>query len=273
MTLLSLMQPVDMALWILTDVCAAAALSRLFLSRMQGRYPAFAWMLSLTLFRDLALVLCRRDVLIVPGMHLYTFAWIATLVPALFTQAAAGVECYRRLAALYPKIGRFAPRLFGTCLALSAIMCLAGLHAEIRHISGAEATLRAAVLVLRWQTGLECGALLLGAAFLMSFPPPMRRTPSNVTLHTSLLGMYFGAYALTTWVKNVLPLGDAIWIERGLFLAASGLYVTWATRMRASGELKERWPGLDNEMIGYIRRREQIARDLIKELARTASHN
>jgi hypothetical protein len=267
------MQPVDMALWLLTDVCAAAALVRLFLSRLQGRYPAFAWMLSVILLRDFTLMFCLRDVLIAPGMHLYTLAWMATLIPALFTQAAAGIECYQRLAALYPKIGRFAPRLFGAGMVLSALICLAGLRTETRHISGAEATFRVSVLVLRWQTGLEFGALVLGATFLLSFPPPMRRRPANVVRHTSLLGMYFGAYAITTWVKNVMPLGDAIWIERGLFLLASGLYLTWAMRMRSSGETTERWPGLNEDILEYIRRREEVARELINSLARSAGHD
>jgi hypothetical protein len=265
------MNCVDIALWLLTDACAAAALTRLFLLRLQSRYRAFEWMLIVILLRDLVLVFCRRNVFIPwSGMHLYTLAWIITLVPALLTQAAAGFECYRRMAGLYPKIGRFAAWLYGACLTVSVLICLTGLRTETRHISGAEATFRVAILAIRWQTALECGALVLAAFFLALFPPPMRRRPRNVLLHVSLLAAYFAAYAITTWLKNALPMGDAIWIERGLFLLVSGFYATWAVRLHSSGEEVERWPGLDDEVVKYIKRREQVALELLRSLARSA---
>jgi hypothetical protein len=244
---------IDKVLWGLTTVLPVLVLFRLLQQFLIYRYRAFAAMLGAGVARDL-LLMC------VPyTTPAYRLAWMLSLPVLLLVQTWASVAAYQAIASIYPKIGKFAPRLFAACLFAAAFGCALLLPVETRLIGGRDAPLRCLLLAYRWIDSLAAGGLLLAVAFLSRFPAPLKLVPRNLKLHTGLLAAYFSAYGVTCLLENATRLGSIMAIERIHFALIALLYAGWGT-LSAQGERSEAWPQIDARTKGYLDQRDAEAR-------------
>jgi hypothetical protein len=195
----------------------------------------------------LGVVLVRDGVVSIPtyNTHAYAMAWAWTLPALLAAQVWAGLDTLKAVARLYPKIGRFAVRLFFVCLAITVGVCCLGLPFEIHRLKGEEAALRALFLLHRSVDSWIAGTLVLVAVFFARFPAPLKQPPRNLVLHTILLSLYFGGYAALFFVENLASLGSVVVAERLEFILIIGLYSAWAMCLSKKGETSEPWPEID----------------------------
>ena len=228
-------------------------------------YTAFLAMLSVGLLRDV--------ILLVPSdyhSHSYALAWGITLPVLLLAQAAAAVSTYAAIANLYTNIGRFAVRLFEGSLIVTAVCCCAGLPFELRHMTGDELWIRSLFLLDRWISSLIAGGLILAVAYLARFPRPLKVMPSNLILHTTLLCVYFGSYSIVPFVLNLVPLGEALWVQAALLATVLALYALWALRLSTAGERTELWPEMDARTLERIEARQRAVLEFGASLANSA---
>ena len=195
----------------------------------------------------LGVVLVRDGVVSIPAYdtHAYAVAWAWTLPVLLAAQVWAGLDTLNAVARLYPKIGRFAVRLFLVCLAITVAVCCLGLPFELHRLRDEEAALRALFLLHRLVDSWIAGTLILVAVFFARFPAPMKQPPRNLVLHTILLSVYFGGYAALFFAENLVPLGSAVFVERLQFVLVVVLYSVWAVGLSKGGETSEPWPEVD----------------------------
>ncbi len=195
----------------------------------------------------LGVVLLRDAMLFVPGYstHSYAVIWEWTLPPLLAAQAWCGLDALKAVARLYPKIGNFAVRLFLACLAITTVICCLGLPFEVHRLAGGEALLRALFLLQRWVDSWIAGTLILVAVFFARFPAPLKRPPRNLVIHTVLLSIYFGGYAVLFFAENLAPLGAVELLEQLQFVLIVLLYGVWAICLSQNGERSEPWPHVD----------------------------
>ena len=195
----------------------------------------------------LGVVLARDAVMSLPpyNTHAYTVAWGWSLPVLLAAQIWAGLDTLKAVARLYPKIGRFAVRLFLVCLAITIAVCCLGLPLELHRLKGEEGLLRMLFLLQRSVDSWIAGTLVLVALFFARFPAPLKQPPRNLVLHTVLLSAYFGSYALLFFAENMAPLGAIASIERFQFSLVTILYAVWAISLSSRGETTQPWPELD----------------------------
>jgi hypothetical protein len=195
----------------------------------------------------LGVVLVRDGVVSIPSYntHAYAMAWAWTLPALLAAQVWAGLHTLKAVARLYPKIGRFAVRLFLACLAITVGVCCLGLPFELHRLRGEEAALRALFLLHRCVDSWIAGTLVLVAVFFARFPAPLKQPPRNLVVHTILLSLYFGGYAALFFVENLASLGSVVIAERLESILIVGLYSAWAMCLSKKGETSEPWPEID----------------------------
>lgn len=227
----------DQVLRSLSIALAAAVIVRvlhqhLFLAPLRS----LVWMLAAVLVRD--------AILSVPSYtsHAYTAAWEWTLPVLLIFQIWAGLDTLLEIARLYPKLGRFMAPLYLTCLAVSVIVCCLILPLELHRLSGGEISLRLCFLLQRCIDTCIAGVLLLASIFLAGFPAPSKQPPRNLVLHTILLTLYFGGYAVLFLAENLTALGHAVLLERAQFLVVVLVYAIWAIGISQEGRRSEGWP-------------------------------
>ena len=243
-------------------VLARMASQRLLRTRP---YTAFGAMLAVGFVRDLILLLPSHY-----SSHSYALAWGLTLPVLLLAQAAAAISTYAAIASLYAKIGSFAVRLFQSAFVVSAVCCCAGLPFETRRMVGGELWVRSFFLLDRWINTLLIGGLVLAIFYLARFPRPLKRLPSNLVLHTTLLCSYFGLYSIVPFVLNLVPIGAALWVQVALLAAVLALYATWAVRLSAGGENREPWPELDERTLRQIEARNRAILEVGAAFANSA---
>jgi hypothetical protein len=228
-------------LWYSSALLSSGILLRLYRQGLLAKRPygSFAMMLATMLLRDLALMAIPVRTLT------YTVAWEATLPLVLLAHVWSATGTYRSIAALYPKIGNFALRLFAICLAAAFLSCFAGLPFETAHLVPGQAILRSVMLLYRWVDGIAAGALMLAVLFFQCFPSPLRTLPRNLIRHTALLFCYFGVYSLAYFAQNLVPL-DAPALETGRMFLVTALYATWIFSLSAAGEFSEPWARTDS---------------------------
>jgi hypothetical protein len=195
----------------------------------------------------LGVVLVRDGIVSIPAYdtHGYAVAWAWTLPALLAAQVWAGLDTLKAVARLYPKIGRFAIRLFLVCLATTVAVCCLGLPFELHRLQDEDAALRALFLLHRLVDSWIAGTLILVAVFFARFPAPLKQPPRNLVLHTILLSLYFAGYAGLFFAENLAPLGSAVFFERVQFVLVAVLYSTWAAGLSKNGETSEPWPEID----------------------------
>jgi len=195
----------------------------------------------------LGVVLVRDGIVSIPAYdtHAYAVAWAWTLPALLAAQVWAGLDTLQAVARLYPKIGRFAVRLFLACLAITVAVCCLGLPFELHRLRDEDATLRALFLLHRLVDSWIAGTLILVAVFFARFPAPLKQPPRNLVLHTILLSLYFAGYAGLFFVENLAPLGSAVFFERLQFVLIIVLYSAWAAGLSKDGQTSEPWPEID----------------------------
>jgi hypothetical protein len=187
--------------------------------------------------------------------HAYTVLWESTLPMLLFGQVIAGLATYQAIAELYPKIGRFAVRLFAACLLVACLGCLAFLPLEMRRIGAEEAQLRVLFLIQRWVASILVGGLLLAVVFLSRYPAPLKRMPRNISVHTACIAAYFAAYAILYELENLQ------------LATLCGIYVVWIVGLSQKGEVREPWPELDPAVKMLLDRRYHRAKQLLRQAA------
>jgi hypothetical protein len=202
-------------------------------------FQAFALMLGVVLARDGLMSIPRYD------SHAYTVAWGWSLPVLLAAQIWAGSETLKAVARLYPKIGRFAVRLFVVCLAMTAVVCCLALPLELHRMKGEEVILRSLFLLQRWVDSSIAGTLVLVALFFARFPAPLKQPPRNLVIHTVLLSAYFCSYAVLFFAENLAPLGTIASLERLQFALVVLLYAAWALCLSRRGEMSQPWPEVD----------------------------
>ena len=248
----------DKALWVWTALFSASALFRLLSLGLwrKEQFRALAIMLATSLARDIALYKIPYT------SHAYAVAWEATLPLLLTTHAYAAVSGYRAIAQLYPKIGRFAVRLFVACLVIAALACCGTLPWEITRVGGNQAFIRAMFLLYRGIDGLAAGALILACGFFRHFPKPMKQMPSNLMRHTGLLASYFATSCMLFLVENLAPLGATVVLERLHFALVGIIYATWTFGLSVKGEESEPWEMLPAGVADFMKRRTDTANAL-----------
>ncbi|HEY3936533.1 MAG TPA: hypothetical protein VGL97_03845 [Bryobacteraceae bacterium] len=227
-------------LWLASALLAAAVIARIFQQRLFLRpLKSFAFMLAVVLLRD--------AILSVPGYdtHAYTAVWEWTLPAVLLAQIWVGLDTLKAVARLYPKIGKFAVRLFLVCLAITVTVCCVGLPFELHRVQGQEALLRVLFLLHRSVDSWIAGTLILVSAFFACFPAPLKQPPRNLVLHTTLLSLYFGGYAILFFAENLAPLGAMAVLEHLQFILVVLLYAAWTIFLSKRGQATEPWPQLD----------------------------
>lgn len=230
----------DRVLWLTSAVLAGVIVWRIVQQKLfVPPFQAFATMLAVVLARDGVMSIPRYD------SHAYTVAWEWSLPVLLSAQIWAGLETLKTVARLYPKIGRFAVRLFLVCLAITAVVCCLGLPLELHRLKGEELILRSLFLLQRWVDSSIGGTLVLVALFFARFPAPLKQPPRNLVMHTVLLSAYFGSYALLFFIENLAPLGAIASIERSQFTLVVLLYAAWVFCLSQSGQRSQPWPEVD----------------------------
>jgi hypothetical protein len=230
----------DQVLWLASAVLAAATIGRILQQRLFVLpLNSFACMLVIVLARDIVLSVPHYKT------HAYAVVWEWTLPALLIAQAWASLDTLRAVARLYPKIGKLAARIFLSCLGITVIVCCLTLPFELHRVAGGEALLRSLFLLQRCVDGWIAGTLILVAAFFARFPAPSNRPARNLVLHTVLLSIYFGGYAVLFVAENLAPLGAVVTLERIQFVLVVFLYAIWATCLSRNGEQTEPWPQVD----------------------------
>lgn len=230
----------DEILWIATSALAGLAIWRIIQLRLfASPFRSLGVMLGIVLLRD--------GVVSIPSYntHAYAVAWGWTLPVLLVAQVWAGADTLRAVARLYPKIGRFALRLFVVCLTITVVVCCLGLPFELHRLKGDEAVLRTLFLLHRSVDSWIAGTLALVAVFFARFPAPMKQPPRNLVVHTILLTLYFGGYAALFFVENLASLGAVVLAERLQFGLVVALYSAWAICLSKRGQTSEPWPDID----------------------------
>lgn len=202
----------------------------------------------------LGVVLARDIVVSIPNYDSrgYAVSWEWTLPPLLAAQVWAGLDNLRAVARLYPEFGRFAVRLYLTCLAISGTVCSLTIPFELRRVSGGEAVLRALFLSQRCIDSWIAGTLILVSVFLAWAPAPANKPPRNLVLNTILLSAYFGGYGLLFLIENLTSLGGAVTAERAQFVLVICVYAAWAAGLSRKGESSEPWPRIDVFLLRAI---------------------
>jgi hypothetical protein len=227
-------------LWLTSAVLAAAVIARIFQQRLLlSPLKSFAAMLGVVLVRDVVLSVPSYD------SHAYTLVWEWTLPAILVAQVWVGLDTLKAVARLYPKIGNFAIRLFSVCLAITVAICCLGLPFELHRLQGSESLLRTLFLLHRSVDSWIAGTLILVAIFFARFPAPLKQPPRNLVLHTTLLSLYFGGYAILFFAENLAPLGAVAFLEHLQFIVIALLYAVWAACLSKRGEATEPWPQID----------------------------
>lgn len=195
----------------------------------------------------LCVVLVRDMALSIPHFQTHTYAviWELSLPPLLLAQLWAGLDTLRAVARLYPKIGKFAVRIFLSCLVATVALCCLSLPFELHRLAGQETLLRSLFLLHRCVDGWIAGTLILVAVFFARFPAPSKQPPHNLVIHTVLLSAYFSGYAVLFVAENLAPLGAAATVERSQFGLVVALYVIWAISLSKKGERSQPWPQID----------------------------
>ncbi len=227
-------------------------------------FNALAAMLGVGLLRDLVMFIPRYDT------HAYAVIWECSLVPLLAAQAWAAVAALNAIARLYPKISRFAARVFLVCLATTALACCTGLPFEIHRIGGNEGILRTLFLLHRWLDSLIAGTLILTSWFFLRFPAPIKQPPRNLVMHTLLLTFYFSAYAVLFFAENLAPLGAIASLERFQSALVVVLYAAWAICITPKGEQSKAWPRVD---LVLVQEWNQTAVPLLPNAATSRPHS
>lgn len=248
----------DQVLWLASAALAAAIIARIL---QQGLFrsplKSFAWMLGVVLMRDATLSVPRYNT------HAYAVIWEWTLPALLAAQLWAGFDTLRAIARLYPKIGKFAVRLFLACLAITVIVCCLSLPFELHRLAGPEALLRSLFLLHRCVDSWIAGTLILVAVFFARSPAPLRRPPRNLVMHTLLLSLYFGGYAALFLAENLAPLGAVATLERVQFGLVILLYTVWLICLSRSGENRDPWPQMDIMLLRTVEHASQARRSAI----------
>jgi hypothetical protein len=213
-------------------------------------------MQSAMILRDLALFF------IPVNSRTYTSAWEFSLPLVLLSQGYAGIACYRAIAGLYPRIGSFAIKLFAAALALTALLCLAGLPVELRNWH-TDPIFRSLIVCYRWIDTLLAGGLVLATAFLARFPAPLKKLPANLFRHTALLAGYFAVYAITAFLP-IERFSQTYPIRSTLVCL---LYAAWTVALTKRGEECEVWLGIDSETATWVDRRNAQAELLYQQAA------
>ncbi|MBV9407119.1 MAG: hypothetical protein JO211_17355 [Acidobacteriaceae bacterium] len=230
----------DHVVRLLSIVFAVAVIVRIVQQRLFAPpLPSFACMLGIVLLRDLIVSVPSYD------SHAYAVAWEATLPALLIAQIWAGLDTLRAVACVYPKFGKFALKLFLTCLAITIGACCLSLPFELRRLISGETLLRSWFLLQRSVDGWISGTLILVAIFLARFPAPAKQPPRNLVLHTLLLSLYFSGYSVLFMAENLAPLGGVVLMERAAFVLIVALYAAWAVCLSKEGERHEPWPQID----------------------------
>ena len=230
----------DEILWIGSSILAGLVVWRILQQRLfVSPFRALAVLLGVVLVRDGVVSIPAYDT------RAYSVAWAWTLPFLLAAQLWAGWDTLKAVARLYPKIGRFAVRLFLACLAITVAVCCVALPFELPRLLAGDAGLRALFLLHRSIDSWIAGTLILVAVFFARFPAPMKQPPRNLVVHTFLLSLYFGGYAALFLIENLTSLGAAIFAERLEFLLVIALYSTWAACLSQKGQTSEPWPEID----------------------------
>jgi hypothetical protein len=230
----------DGILWVVSSVLAGLVIWRIIQQHLfASPFRALGVMLGVVLVRD--------GVVSIPSYntHAYAVAWAWTLPVLLIAQVWAGLDTLRAVARLYPKIGRFAVRLFLTCLAITVVVCGLGLPLELHRLRGEEAALRALFLLHRSVDSWIAGTLVLVAVFFARFPAPLKQPPRNLVVHTILLSLYFSGYATLFFIENLASLGSVVLAERLEYVLIVSLYSAWTMCLSKKGETSEPWPEID----------------------------
>ena len=230
----------DGILWAASSVLAGFVVWRILQQRLfVSPFRALAVLMGVVLLRD--------GVVSIPAYNTraYTVAWAWTLPFLLGAQMWAGWDTLRAVARLYPKIGRFAMRLFMACLAITIAVCALALPFELPRLLAGDGGLRALFLLHRSIDSWIAGTLILVAVFFARFPAPLKQPPRNLVVHTILLSLYFGGYAALFFIENLTPLGSAIFAERLEFVLIIALYSSWAISLSQKGQTSEPWPDID----------------------------
>jgi hypothetical protein len=257
------MMPLVKLLWAASAIGAGSVLWKIYRSQnLRVRYRWFAGMLLISLVRDAILWFVPY------GTDAYGICWMATLACSLFGQALAAIELCHRLSSLYAKIGSFRYWLFGGCALAAAAVCVLVVPVEYRNLATSHIVLRWAFLVDQCVHSLLAGMLIFSAFFFQKFPPPLKKIPPNVSLHSKLLSLYLGSVVLARLADNFVPLKRAVHrggtgnlavdpVEAGHLALVSVIYFVYAWRLSENGELSLQWPKLDEETIGLINERNE----------------
>jgi hypothetical protein len=238
----------DQALWWASAILAAAIIARIFQQRLfASPLRSFACMLAVVLLRDAALS--------IPSFytHSYAVVWEWSLPALLAAQIWAGLDTLRAVGQLYPKIRKFAIRVFLSCLAITAAGCCLTLPIELRRVTDQETVLRTLFLLQRSVDGCIAGTLILVAAFFARFPAPLKRPPRNLVIHIVLLSIYFGGYAVLFVGENLAALGALVTLERIQFILVVILYAVWVFGLSRGGEDSEPWPQIDVILLKAVK--------------------
>lgn len=224
----------------ISSLLAGLLVYRIFHLRLLSRpFKALALMLAVAVLRDFVLFTAPYT------SHRYTMLWELTLPALLAAQIWAGYDTLRAVAALYPKLGTFAVRVFLACLAITIVGCCLGLPFELRRIAGHETLLRSLFVLQRWVDSWIAGTLVLVAFFFARFPAPVKQPPRNLVIHTVLLAAYFAGYSILFFAENLRPLGSAEMAERLQAYLISALYLVWAITLSSKGQNSGSWPQVD----------------------------
>jgi hypothetical protein len=230
----------DQALWWASAILAAAIIGRIFQQRLfASPLRSFVCMLAVVLLRDAALSIPSYYT------HSYAVVWEWSLPALLAAQIWVGFDTLRAVAQLYPKIGKFVTQVFLSCLAITVVGCCLTLPFELRRLTGQETVLRTLFLLHRSVDGCIAGTLILIAALFARFPAPSKQPPRNLVIHTALLSIYFGGYAMLFVAENLAALGAVVTLERIQFILVVLLYAVWTFGLSKSGEESEPWPQID----------------------------
>ena len=240
----------DHILWFTSAVLATLIIVRIRQQRLLvSPLNSFAWMLGAVVTRDALLSIPAYDT------HAYAVLWELSLPFLLAAQLWAGYDTLRAVARLYPKIGKFAIRLFLTCLAVTVAVCCLTVPFELHLLQGGEKLLRALFLLNRSVDSWIAGTLILVSLFFARSPAPEKQPPRNLVLHTVLLSIYFGTYAVLFLAENLAPLGALAALERTQFFVVAVLYASWAISLSRGGEKSEPWPQLDVIVLETLHQR------------------
>ena len=214
-----------------------------------GLWRSYKWlgvMVAIGLIRDVWLN--RFD----PDNESYQAIWAYTLVPYVISQVVCGSASHFRLARLYRGMGRFAGWLYlaAIVVAEASFLCV---HHWIKD--SLYASLVSCCLILEQSVATSMGgATLLVFLFLSRFPSPMKKLPSNLVVHLSLLTGFFTLTCVFQILMSMIVNEASVRILEQSFFALGDLcYLGWIVFFRRDGESREEWLPLDRETVDQIR--------------------